>query len=247
MKTFAQVGTEIGELAQQKNDAYGSSFEKAGEFLALLYPRGLQRQQYGTALLLVRIFDKQMRIATDADAFGESPFMDIAGYGILGTHLQLQQKEGNAEWLNNANGPTASASSKDASTDTAAQSTSAQATTNAEEKIAPQPSQRPSSSSDLHTSALVATATEAVSKSAGDLLDPFLNGRERTILSLLKDAFPGCLLDSRIRELLQARGFSIYGLERTIADLAKLKLITHRDSGYSLITEAGCEHLRRFA
>jgi hypothetical protein len=44
-------------------------------------------------LLLVRIFDKQMRIATDADALGESPFADISGYGILGAHMHQTKKE----------------------------------------------------------------------------------------------------------------------------------------------------------
>jgi hypothetical protein len=37
-----------------------------------------------TRSLLVRIFDKQMRIATRKDYAGESPYRDIAGYGILG-------------------------------------------------------------------------------------------------------------------------------------------------------------------
>lgn len=35
-------------------------------------------------LCLVRILDKMFRIATDKDALGESPYRDIAGYGILG-------------------------------------------------------------------------------------------------------------------------------------------------------------------
>ena len=35
-------------------------------------------------LAMTRIIDKLFRIATHKDAFGESPFKDIAGYGILG-------------------------------------------------------------------------------------------------------------------------------------------------------------------
>jgi hypothetical protein len=35
-------------------------------------------------LAVTRIVDKLFRIATDKDAFGENPFKDIAGYGILG-------------------------------------------------------------------------------------------------------------------------------------------------------------------
>lgn len=90
-----QIGTEIGELVEAKNAAYGSSFAKAGEFLGLLYPNGILPEQFADALLLVRIFDKQMRIATDRDALGESPYRDIAGYGILGAslHEPRSQKE----------------------------------------------------------------------------------------------------------------------------------------------------------
>lgn len=87
MDGLAEKGAELGELLQKKNDAYGDSFFKAGEFLRLLYPDGLQPSQYDDALCLVRIFDKMSRIATDRDAFGESPYDDIAGYGILGSTL----------------------------------------------------------------------------------------------------------------------------------------------------------------
>lgn len=33
---------------------------------------------------MVRIFDKMKRIVNHKDAFSESPYADIAGYGILG-------------------------------------------------------------------------------------------------------------------------------------------------------------------
>lgn len=79
-----RVGLELAELVAEKNQAYGSAFEKAGDFLRLLYPDGLRPEEYGDALLLVRIFDKQMRIATRKNAFGESPYRDIGGYGLLG-------------------------------------------------------------------------------------------------------------------------------------------------------------------
>jgi len=83
-RTFQEIGTAVGKLVEEKNAAYGDSFAKAGQFLRLLYPTGIQPEQYDDMLALCRIFDKQMRIATDQDAFGESPFQDIAGYGILG-------------------------------------------------------------------------------------------------------------------------------------------------------------------
>lgn len=78
------IANEIGELVQEKNKAYGNSFGKSGDFLKLLYPDGIKPEQYQDMLLVVRIFDKQMRIANKKDAFGESPYRDIAGYGILG-------------------------------------------------------------------------------------------------------------------------------------------------------------------
>ena len=95
MSQFLGIGIQIGELVEQKNAAYGSSFAKAGDFLRLLFPQGIPQHRYDDALLLVRIFDKQMRIATDGDAFGESPYRDIAGYGILGAALNENKKRAN--------------------------------------------------------------------------------------------------------------------------------------------------------
>lgn len=85
------LGKHIGELVASKNEAYGNSFGTAGEALRLLYPEGLKPDQYDDALALVRIWDKMKRIATHKDAFGESPFVDIAGYGILGAALSAMK------------------------------------------------------------------------------------------------------------------------------------------------------------
>lgn len=82
--TYEDLGRSVGALVDVKNKAYGSAFDDAGEFLKLLYPDGIQPSQYADALALVRIFDKMKRIATDRDALGESPYRDIAGYGLLG-------------------------------------------------------------------------------------------------------------------------------------------------------------------
>lgn len=90
MSSLSDLGIQIGALCQEKNTAYGNAFAKTGDFLRLLYPNGIQPEQYNDALCLVRIFDKQMRIATDKDALGESPYGDIAGYGLLG--LQMSEK-----------------------------------------------------------------------------------------------------------------------------------------------------------
>lgn len=81
---YEELGRTVGALVDVKNKAYGSAFDDAGEFLKLLYPNGITSDQYGDALALVRIFDKMKRIATNKDALGESPYQDIAGYGLLG-------------------------------------------------------------------------------------------------------------------------------------------------------------------
>ncbi|MCP1355064.1 hypothetical protein [Aneurinibacillus migulanus] len=84
MGMYEAKARELGQLVEEKQKAYGDSFSKAGEFLKLLYPNGIEPEQYTDALCLVRIFDKQMRIATKKDAFGESPYGDLVGYSLLG-------------------------------------------------------------------------------------------------------------------------------------------------------------------
>tara|TARA_E500000305_G_C3957846_1_gene205496 strand:+ start:195 stop:485 length:291 start_codon:yes stop_codon:yes gene_type:complete len=81
---FEQIGTDIGKLVDEKNTAYGSSFEKSEQVLRVLYPNGIKPDQYKDMLAITRIVDKLFRIATKKDSFGENPFKDIAGYGILG-------------------------------------------------------------------------------------------------------------------------------------------------------------------
>jgi hypothetical protein len=85
-KRLSDIGTEVGELCEEKNEAYGDSFAKAGDILEALYPNGVQPHQYTDMLGIIRVVDKLFRIATRKDAFGESPWRDIAGYGILGAY-----------------------------------------------------------------------------------------------------------------------------------------------------------------
>lgn len=80
---YESIGTKIGQLVDEKNKAYGDSFNKCSEFLELLYPMGVDTEQYSDMLAIVRVFDKLMRIATDKDALGENPWSDIGGYSIL--------------------------------------------------------------------------------------------------------------------------------------------------------------------
>lgn len=81
---YEQVAEEIGQLVAAKQIAYGNSFILSGKILRELYPQGVLPEQYEDMLAVVRIVDKLFRIANKKDAFGESPYRDIAGYGILG-------------------------------------------------------------------------------------------------------------------------------------------------------------------
>lgn len=82
--SYKDLGERIGALVDEKNSVYGNSFNQAGQILSVLYPNGIQPDQYTDMLCVVRILDKMFRIATDRDALGESPYGDIAGYGLLG-------------------------------------------------------------------------------------------------------------------------------------------------------------------
>lgn len=87
MSRFSTIARAIGDLVERKNAAYGDSIASAGKALRLLYPNGIAPQQMDDALLIGRIWDKLKRVATDYDALGESPYLDIAGYAILGVEL----------------------------------------------------------------------------------------------------------------------------------------------------------------
>lgn len=80
---YVDKGTEIGELVERKNKAYGNSFQEAGAIIKVLYPRGIEPDQYDDMLAVIRIIDKLFRIATQKDAMGENPWNDVAGYAIL--------------------------------------------------------------------------------------------------------------------------------------------------------------------
>ncbi len=90
---FAEIGTEIGKLVQVKNAAYGDAFAQSGKILRVLYPQGVRPDQYEDMLGVTRVLDKLFRIATQKDALGETPWGDIAGYGILGVARDRALKE----------------------------------------------------------------------------------------------------------------------------------------------------------
>jgi hypothetical protein len=82
--SYREMGERIGSLVDQKNKAYGNSFHNSDKMLRVLYPNGLQPDQYKDMLGIIRVVDKLFRIAHSRDAFGENPWADIAGYGLLG-------------------------------------------------------------------------------------------------------------------------------------------------------------------
>lgn len=80
---YPNLGEEVGMIVQKKQEAYGDSFGKAGNVLRELYPNGIRPEQYDDMLAVVRVVDKLFRIATQKEAFGESPWRDIVGYSLL--------------------------------------------------------------------------------------------------------------------------------------------------------------------
>jgi len=92
--SYQKLGEEIGKLVEEKQQAYGDSFSKSGRILKELFPNGVNPDQYDDLLTIARIIDKLFRIANDKNAFGESPYRDIAGYALLGT----KKDESKSEW-----------------------------------------------------------------------------------------------------------------------------------------------------
>ena len=80
-----EIAKQIGTLLEQKNLEYGSAFEKVSDFLKILFPQGIPPEQYLHAMLVVRIFDKLMRISQGAL---KDSYRDIAGYGVLGEYVR---------------------------------------------------------------------------------------------------------------------------------------------------------------
>lgn len=81
---FQKIGEFIGKLVSKKNKAYGDSFNQSHKVLEVLYPDGIRVDQYQDMMSITRIIDKLFRIANNKESFGENPYQDITGYGILG-------------------------------------------------------------------------------------------------------------------------------------------------------------------
>lgn len=74
---------DIADLINEKQSAYGRSFDKSGGIMRVLYPDGIKPHQIDDTLCIIRIIDKLFRIANNKNAFGESPWNDILGYALL--------------------------------------------------------------------------------------------------------------------------------------------------------------------
>lgn len=94
MTTVSHVGEceaiarELGAMTDQKDKAYGKSFDRCGLILEQLFPDGVKLRDYPKLLAMTRVVDKLFRIATDEFAFGEEPWKDIAGYALLMVRAQ---------------------------------------------------------------------------------------------------------------------------------------------------------------
>jgi len=85
---FHILGGGVGELVDEKARQYGGTSAKTAAIIAQLYPNGIPVHAYPDLLLMVRTLDKLSRIAQRGpdgkDLGGESPWRDVAGYGLLG-------------------------------------------------------------------------------------------------------------------------------------------------------------------
>ncbi len=82
-----------------KNRQYGDAVRKTVDILHALFPDGIRPDQYGDLLLIVRVQDKMVRLASynskthPRSADDESPWADVRGYGILGEEKDMDPAE----------------------------------------------------------------------------------------------------------------------------------------------------------
>ncbi len=92
--SLTELSNELGVMLEEKNQKYGDAFDRTSDLFKIFYPNGIKQDQYDDALLLVRIFDKMMRIASgNANAFNEDAYKDIAGYAMLGLKKGMKRLE----------------------------------------------------------------------------------------------------------------------------------------------------------
>ena len=93
MTSYTEEALNLAELLVKKQIAYGDAFGESKKIIRVLYPKGIQPDQYQDALAIIRVIDKLFRVANKKDAFGEDPWRDIAGYGLLSVVHAKRQRE----------------------------------------------------------------------------------------------------------------------------------------------------------
>lgn len=97
--THKELASRIGDLVDKKSFAYGGksghdAVISVAKILGEMYPNGISVSQYFEACLMVRLLDKQIRIAKgDKLAFEESPWADIVGYGLRALMVDYSTKK----------------------------------------------------------------------------------------------------------------------------------------------------------
>jgi hypothetical protein len=96
-KRLRQLGLFVTKNTIDKNRKYGDAARKVTDLLYILYPDGITPDQFDNALLLIRLLDKVVRLASYTperlEADDESPWIDVAGYGLLGAELFMDKYE----------------------------------------------------------------------------------------------------------------------------------------------------------
>ncbi len=90
---YETLGKDLGRLVAEKQTAYGDSFGKSHKILQVLYPEGVNPDQYVDLLTICRVIDKLFRLASDPTYGDESPWLDICGYGLLGAGKAQKAKD----------------------------------------------------------------------------------------------------------------------------------------------------------
>jgi hypothetical protein len=88
---WLELGLEVVTVVDRSNAAYGDSTEKSSDIMQILWPDGVPVDRMHDFRCMMSILDKLSRIATDKDAFGESPWRDVAGYALLAYRHDLSE------------------------------------------------------------------------------------------------------------------------------------------------------------
>ena len=196
MRRATEIAADVAAIVKEKRLAYGDSIGTSAAALTLLFPAGIPLDRYDEVLLIVRCWDKLQRIATGAAGQAESPWLDIAGYGICGVAQAEQAEEMKARWQDSVSGPDAQSPSR-ATPASVEPSTRTPTTPSANEPAVPQPSRPLESLSPQPMDAPAATAQEDVYASVG--------GRGRKVLEILRSVSPARVnylyLDRKLRGL----------------------------------------------